>query len=75
MDNIYGAKFAAPDEDSNTNRKKKCSKFKEREENGKKRHKKHSLIYCSLNGENKRHTTREYKVPKASNKDRDKPKY
>ena len=58
-DNISGDKFAASDEDSNTKRKKKCSEFKEREENGKKRHKKHSSLYCYLHGENKIRTTRE----------------
>ena len=41
-DNISGAKFAASDEDSDTKRKKNRSKFKERDKNGKKRHKKHS---------------------------------
>ena len=35
-DNIAGAKFSASDEDSNTKRKKKCSKFKERDKNDKK---------------------------------------
>ena len=45
------AKFYASDEDSDTKRKKKCSKFKEREENGKKCHKKNSSLYCSLHGE------------------------
>ena len=41
-DIIAGAKFSASDKDSDTKRKKNRSKFKEREENGKKRHKKHS---------------------------------
>ena len=50
-DKIYGAKFSASDEDSNTNRKKKHSKFKERDENGKKCHKKQSSLYCFLHGE------------------------
>ena len=45
------------------------------QQNGKKRHKKKSSLYCSIHGKHKSHTTREYKVPKASNKDRDKPKY
>ena len=44
-DNIYGAKFVASDEDSDTKRKKKRSKFKERDENGKKRHKKQYSLY------------------------------
>ena len=72
-DNIYGAKFDASDKDSDTNRKKKRSKFKERDKNGKKIHKKQYLLYCSLHGENKSHTTRECKVLKAKTKD--KPKY
>ena len=38
-DNISGAKFAASNEDSDTKRKKKCPKFKEQDEHGKKRHK------------------------------------
>ena len=63
-DNIPGAKFAASDEDSNTKKKKKSSKFKERDENGKKCHKKQSLFYCSLHGENKIHTKRECKFLK-----------
>ena len=37
-DNVAGAKFSASDEDSDTKRKKKRSKFKERDEHGKKRH-------------------------------------
>ena len=49
------AKFSASDKysDSDTKRKKNRSEFKEWEENVKKRHKKHSLIYCSLHGEKK----------------------
>ena len=58
-ENIAGDKFAASDEHSNTKRNKKCSKFKEREKSGKKRHKKHSSLYCSIHGEKKSHTTRE----------------
>ena len=38
-DNITVAKFSASDEDSATKRQKKRFKFKEREENGKKRNK------------------------------------
>ena len=75
IDNISGVKFAASDEDSDTKRKKNSSKFKEREENGKKRHKKHSSLYCYLHGENKIRTTREWKVLKAMTKDKDKPNY
>ena len=44
-ENIAGAKFDASDKDSNTKRKKNRSKFKERDENGKKRHKKKSSLY------------------------------
>ena len=39
-DNIAGEKFASSDKDNNTKRKKKRSKFKEREENVKKPHNK-----------------------------------
>ena len=56
--NIAAAEFATSYEDSDTKRKKKRSKFKEWDENGKKSHKKKSSIYCSLYGENKSHTTR-----------------
>ena len=74
-DNISGAKFSASDEDSGTKKKKKGSNFKEREENGKKRHEKQSSFYCSLHSENKIHTTRKWKVLKARTKDKDNPKY
>ena len=72
-DNIAGAKFAASDEDIDTKRKKKRPNFKEQDEHGKKRHKKHYSLYCSLHGENMSHTTRECKVIKARTKDN--PKY
>ena len=52
-ENITGAKFATSDKDGNTKRNKKRSKLKKREENGKKRHKKQSFLYCYLHGENK----------------------
>ena len=42
IDNISGVNFAASDEDSDTKKKRKSPKFKEREENGKKHHKKKS---------------------------------
>ena len=54
IDNIFVAKFSTSDKNRDTKRKKKCSKFKEHEENGKKRHNKNSSLYCSLHGENKR---------------------
>ena len=57
-DNIAVAKFAASDNDSTTKRKKKRLRFKGQDEHGKKRHKKHSKLYCSLHGENTSHTTR-----------------
>ena len=57
-DNIVGTKFSASDKDSDTKRKKKRSKFKELDKNGKKLHKKQSSLYCYLHGENKIHTTR-----------------
>ena len=44
-DNIVVAKFSASDEDSDTKRQKKRSKFKEREENGEKHCKKNSSLY------------------------------
>ena len=52
-DNIAGSKFSVSDKDNNTKRKKKRSKFKERDENGKKRHKKQYWLYFSLHGEKK----------------------
>ena len=73
--NISVAKFSASDEDSNTKRKKKRSKFKEREENGRKIHKKNSSLYCSLHGENKIHTSGEWKFLKARAKDKYNHKY
>ena len=72
-DIISAAKSSASDEDSANERKKKLPKFKEREENSKKRHKKHSSL--SLNFENKSHTTRECKFLKARNKDKDNNNY
>ena len=60
---------------SDTKRHKKRSKFKEREKNSKKHHKKISSLYCSLHGENKRHTSRECNVLKKRDKDKDSPKY
>ena len=72
-DNISGAKFAASDKDNDTNRKKKCLKFKGQDKHGKKRQKKQSNLYCSLHGESTSHTTRECKVLKA--KAKEKPKY
>ena len=58
MDNIAVAKLYASDEDRATKRHKNRSKFKERDKNGKKHHKKNSSLYCSLHGENKSHTSR-----------------
>ena len=72
-DNIAGAKFAASDKDIDTKRKKNRPKFKEQEEHGKKRHKNKYSFCCSLHGENKSHTTREWKFLNAETKD--KPKY
>ena len=67
-DNIAGAKSDASDEDSDTKRKKNRPKFKEQDKRGNKRHKKHSLLYCSLHGENNSRTTRERKVLKTKTK-------
>ena len=36
MDNIVGVDFSASDEDSDTKKAKKCPKFKEQDEHGKK---------------------------------------
>ena len=69
MENISVANFSASDKVSDTKRKKKRSKFKEREENVQKCHKKNSSLYCSLHGENKGHTSREYKLIKARAED------
>ena len=69
-DTIAVAKYSVSDEDSNTKRHKKRSKFKEREENGKKRHKKNFSLYWSLHGENKCHSSGECKVLKARNKNK-----
>ena len=65
------AKFSASDEESDTKRHKKRSKFKECEDNGKKHRKKNSSICCSLRGENKSHTSRECKLIKKRDKDKD----
>ena len=65
-DNIYGAKFAASDEDSDTKRKKKHLKSKD--EHGKKHQKQNSKLYCSLRDENNSHTTRECTVLKLKGK-------
>ena len=74
-DNIAMAKFSASDEDSNTKWQKKSSKFKEREENGKKSRKKNSAPYCSIHGKNKSHTSRECNVLKKRAKDKENLKY
>ena len=42
---------------------------------GKKHRKKNSSLYCSLYGENKSHTSRDYKLLKGMNKDKDNHKY
>ena len=64
-DNITMDKFSASYEDSDTKKHKNHSKkFKEREDNGKKRRKKNSSLYCSLHGEKNGHTSRDCKVPK-----------
>ena len=47
-ENIAVADFSVSDKESDTKRNKKHSKIKEREENGKKLHKKNSSIYWSL---------------------------
>ena len=50
-DNTTMANFYASDKESDTRRHKKLSKkFKEREDNGNKHHKKNSSLYCSLHG-------------------------
>ena len=64
-ENIARAKFSASDEGNETNRKKKCLKFKEQDEHGKKFQKNNSKLYCSLHGGNTNYITRECKVLKA----------
>ena len=74
-DNIVMTKFSASDKDSNNNKNKKCSnKFKEREDNGKKRRKNSSLC-CSLHGENNSHTSRDWKLIRKRASYKDKSKY
>ena len=51
-DSIAMARFSVSDKDSDTKREKKRPRFKEQDEHGKKRHKTHYLLYCSLYGEN-----------------------
>ena len=75
MDNTAVDKFSASDEDSDTRRHKNCSKFKEREENGKKHGKKNSSLYCYLHGENKGHTSGEGNALKKRAKYKYNPKY
>ena len=76
MDNIVMAKFSASDEDSDTKKhKNRSKKFKERGDNGKKRRKRNSSLYCSLHGENNSHTSRECKFLKSRDKYKDKHKY
>ena len=74
-DNIAMAKFSASDEDRDTKKHKKCSrKFKDREDNGKKR-RKNSSLYYTFHGERNIHTSRECKSLKARASNKDKPKY
>ena len=68
------ANFYASDKDSNTMKKKRFRKNKEREENGKKC-RKNSSLYCSLHGKNNSHTSREYKVLKERDAEKYKSKY
>ena len=72
---IAVARFFASDKNSNNERNKKRSKFKEREEKDTKRRKKNSSFYCSLYGENKSHTSRDWKFLKVRSKDKYNPKY
>ena len=53
IDNIAVANFSVSEEDSDTKSNKKRSRFKEREENGKKRHNKNASLYCFLHDETK----------------------
>ena len=69
------AKFSASYEENGTKRHKNSSKFKECEENSKKHRKRNSLLYCSLHGENKIHSSRECNVLKKRAKDKDNAKY
>ena len=65
-DNIAGVKFAASNEDIEP-RKKKCTKSKD--DNGKKRKKRSTKMYCSLHGDNTNHTSRECNVRKPKGKE------
>ena len=58
-----------------TQREIKALQVQKRYENGKKRHKKQSSLYCLLRGKSRSHTTRECKFRKSRTKDRDKAKY
>ena len=69
-DDIAGANFSASNENSEP-RKKKCTKSKDN--HGKKRKKFSTKIYCSLNGENTSHISRECNVLKSKGKE--KPKF
>ena len=69
-DDIYGAKFAASDTDSETRKKKR---LKSKDEHGKKRQKCSSKMYCSLHGDNTSQTSRECNVLKSKGKE--KPKF
>ena len=69
-DDIARAKFSTSDEDSDPRKKKRT---KSKDEHGKKRKKRYTKLYCSLQGENTSHTSRECNVLKSKGKE--KPKF
>ena len=73
--NIAMDNFPASDKDSDTMKNiKRSKKTNEREDSGKKRRKNTSL-YCSLHGDKTSHTSRECKVIKTRDGEKDKSKY
>ena len=69
-DNIAGVKFSAFDKESEPRKK---NRVQSKEEQGKKRQKRSSNLYCSLYGENTSYTSKECNVLKAKGKE--KPKF
>ena len=65
IDDIAGAKFAASDEESEPNRKKRT---KTKSDRGKKRIKSSIKMYCSLHGENTSHNSKDCYTLKAKGK-------
>ena len=68
-DDIAGANFSASDEDSGPRKK---NRTKSKDDHGKKRKKRSTKMYCSLHGDNSRHTSRECNVLKSKGKENSK---